>query len=92
MSPVSNRKVGIASALTVAVAASSLTFFAVQSKGETVHEADLNDGGVWVSSAANASFARLNKAASQFDAGVKANTTSDSPLDVLQDGSAVAGL
>ena len=92
MSPVSNRKVGIASALTVAVAASSLTLFAVQSRGETVHEADLFDGGVWVSSAADASFARLNKAAGQFDAGVKANTTSDSPLDVVQDGSAVAGL
>ncbi|WP_332027659.1 Ig-like domain-containing protein [Pedococcus sp.] len=92
MSPVSNRKVGVASALAVAVAASSLTFFAVTSKGETVHEADLNDGGVWVSSAKNASFARVNKAVGQFDAGVKANTTADSPLDVVQDGSAVAGL
>ena len=92
MSPVWNRKVGVASALVVAVAASSLTFFAVTSKGETVHEADLNDGGVWVSSAKNASFARINKAVSQFDAGVKANTSADSPLDVVQDGSAVAGL
>ena len=59
MSPVRNRKAGVASVAAVAVAASSLTYFAVTSKGETVHEADLNDGGVWVSSAANASFARL---------------------------------
>ncbi|HEY7718077.1 MAG TPA: fibronectin type III domain-containing protein [Pedococcus sp.] len=83
---------GIASALVVAMAASTLTFFAVTSRGETVHEADLNDGGVWVSSARNASFARLNKAVSQFDAGVKANTTADAPLDIVQDGNAVAGL
>ena len=92
MSPVQGRKVGIASAAAVAVVASSLTWAAVTSKGETVHEADLNDGGVWVSSARNASFARLNKAVSEFDAGVKANTASDSPLDVVQDGDAVAGL
>ena len=51
MSPVRNRKAGVASVAAVAVAASSLTYFAVTSKGETVHEADLNDGGVWVSSA-----------------------------------------
>ena len=93
MSPVSNRKVGIASALTVAVAASSLTFFAVQSKGETVHEADLNDGGVWVSSAAR----RQLRPAQQGRRPVRRrgegqHQRSDSPLDVIQDGSAVAGL
>ncbi len=92
MSPVHSRKVGIASAAAVAVVASSLTWFAVTSKGETVHEADLNDGGIWVSSAANASFARLNKPVGQFDAGVKANTAADSSIDVVQDGSAVAGI
>ena len=92
MSPVQGRKVGVASAAAVAVVASSLTWFAVTSKGETVHEAELNDGGIWVSSAANASFARLNKPVSQFDAGVKANTASDSPLDVVQDAGAVAGI
>ena len=92
MSPVPNRGVGLASALVVALVATSLTYFAITSEGETVHEADLNDGGVWVSSAADASFARLNKAVSQFDAGVKATTTAQSPLDVVQDGSAVAGL
>ncbi|MDU0313668.1 fibronectin type III domain-containing protein [Phycicoccus sp. M110.8] len=91
MSPVFHRRAGIASGVVVALAAASLTFFAVQSKGETVHEADLNDGGVWVSATNHAQFARMNKAAKQFDAGVQANVTPGSGLDVLQDGSAVLG-
>jgi hypothetical protein len=92
MSPVSRRRVGVASTTVIAVAVTSLTFFAVQSKGETVHEADLNDGGVWVSATNFSQFARMNKAARQFDAGVQANVTPGSGLDVLQDGAAVAGL
>ena len=92
MSPVFHRRAGIASGVVVALAAASLTFFAVQSKGETVHEADLNDGGVWVSATNHAQFARMNKAAKQFDAGVQANVTPGSGLDVLQDGSAVLGV
>ncbi|GAB3441340.1 Ig-like domain-containing protein [Phycicoccus ginsengisoli] len=78
--------------MVVALAAASLTFFAVQSKGQTVHEADLNDGGVWVSASNHAQFARMNKAVKQFDAGVQANVTPGSGLDILQDGSAVVGV
>ena len=88
----SRRRSGVASAVVVAVAASSLTFFAVRSKGETVHEADLNDGGVWVSATNYSQFARMNKAARQFDAGIQANVTPGAGLDVLQDGAAVGGI
>ena len=92
MSPVSRRRAGVASGVAVAVAASSLTFFAVASKGETVHEAALNDGGVWVSATNYSQFARMNKAARQFDAGIQANVTPGAGLDVLQDGTAVGGI
>src|SRR6476661_789776 len=92
MSPVTRRRAGVASGVVVALAASSLAFFAVQSKGETVHEADLNDGGVWVSASNFSQFARMNKAARQFDAGIQANVAPGSGLDLLQDGAAVAGL
>src|SRR6476469_6756174 len=88
----STRRVGVASGLVVALAATSLTFLAVTSKGETVHEADLSDGGVWVSSAKDARFARVNKAVGQFDAGVAASSGPGEPVDVLQDDNAVAGL
>ena len=86
------RRAGVASGVVVALAATSLTFFAVQSRGETVHEADLNDGGVWVSATSFSQFARMNKAARQFDAGIQANVAPGSGLDLLQDGAAVAGL
>ena len=79
MSPMSTRRVGVASGLVVALAATSLTFFAVTSKGETVHETDLSDGGVWVSSAKDARFARVNKAVGQFDAGVAASSGPGEP-------------
>jgi hypothetical protein len=88
----STRRVGVASGLVVALAATSLTFFAVTSKGETVHQTDLNDGGVWVSSAKDARFARVNKAVGQFDAGVVASSGPGESIDVLQDDNAVAGL
>lgn len=92
MSPMSTRRVGVASGLVVALAATSLTFFAVTSKGETVHETELSDGGVWVSSAKDARFARVNKAVGQFDGGVAASSGSGEPVDILQDDFAVAGL
>src|SRR4249919_2613439 len=88
----STRRVGVASGLVVALAATSLTFFAVTSKGETVHETDLNDGSVWVSSAKDARFARVNKAVGQFDGGVVSSSGPGEAVDILQDDNAVAGL
>jgi hypothetical protein len=84
--------VGVASGVVVALAASTLAVFAVRSQGQTVHDADLNDGGVWVSSTKDGQFARLNKAVGQFDAGLRSPSSPGQSVDVLQDEQAVAGI
>jgi hypothetical protein len=84
--------VGVASGLVVTLAATTLTVFAVRSEGQTVHEADLNDGGVWVSSTRDGRFARVNKAIGQFDAGLLSPSAPGQSIDILQDDQAVAGL
>lgn len=83
---------GVASVGVVAVAASLLTYAAVTSQGSTVHEADVGDGGVWVSSSAQAKFGRLNTQAKQLDAGVSTALADGSKVDILQDGAAVVGM
>src|SRR6478609_1532109 len=65
---------------------------AVASQGSTVHEAALNDSGVWVSSDTQAKFARANVPIGQLDTGVATNVAAGSGLDVLQDGAAVVGV
>ena len=80
---------GVASVGVVAIAASLLTYAAVTSSGSTVHEADVGDGGVWVSSSAQAKFGRLNTQARQLDAGVSTALADGSKVDILQDGAAV---
>ena len=83
---------GVASVGVVAIAASLLTYAAVTSQGSTVHEAEVGDGGVWVSSSAQAKFARLNTQARQLDAGVATALADGSKVDILQDGAAVVGV
>lgn len=78
----------IASGAVVALVASGLTYAAVASDGERVHDADLGDGGVWVSWDEDSRFGRMNVPAGQLDAGVAANVPGGG-LDVLQDGAAV---
>ncbi|WP_404386208.1 Ig-like domain-containing protein [Knoellia locipacati] len=79
----------IASTTVVVLAASMLGYAAVTSQGATVHEADVGDGGVWITSDVQAKFGRLNKAVSQLDAGVASDAAPGSGIDILQDGSAV---
>ena len=81
-----------ASTLAVVLVASGLGYAAVASSGSTVHEAALNDSGVWVSSDAQAKFARANVPIGQLDTGVATNVAAGSGLDVLQDGAAVVGV
>ena len=81
-----------ASTLAVVLVASGLGYVAVASQGTTVHEAALNDSGVWVSSDAQAKFARANVPIGQLDAGVATTVAAGSGLDVLQDGVAVVGV
>jgi hypothetical protein len=57
-----------------------------------VHRSDLDDGGVWVTSAQQARFGRLNSAIKQLDAGVSADVAEGTSIDILQDESAVVGV
>ncbi|PKW25599.1 Ig-like domain-containing protein [Phycicoccus duodecadis] len=82
----------VASLVTVALVASALGYVAVASDGTTVHETDLNDAGVFVSSAAQAKFAKANVPIGQLDTGVATDAGTGAGLDVLQDGAAVLGL
>jgi hypothetical protein len=84
-------RIGIASTLVLALVASLLVWFATRSEGEVVRKAELNDGGVWVTSSAMARFGRINQAARQLDAGVLSNGSAGSGIDVFQDGAAVLG-
>lgn len=86
------RRVGTASTAVLLVLAMVLTWLATRAEGEVVRRADLNDGGIWVTNAAQARFGRMNKPAGQLDAAVAASTPADTGLDVLQDGAAVVGL
>ncbi len=78
--------------MAVVLVASGLGYVAVASEGSTVHEARLNDAGVWVSSAAQAKFAKANVPIGQLDTGVASGASAGDGLDVLQDGAAVLGL
>ena len=64
------RRVGIASSLVVAIVAGLLVWLATTSQGEVVRKADLNDGGVWVTSTVDSRYGRVNKPAAQLDLGV----------------------
>ncbi len=87
-----SRRVGLASSVVLALVAVLFTWFATRSEGESVRKADLNDGGVWVTNAAQSRFGRLNKPAGQLDAAVAATTPDNTGLDVVQDGAAVLGI
>ncbi|MCE1179088.1 MAG: Ig-like domain-containing protein [Micrococcales bacterium] len=84
-------RAGVASGAVVALTAATLGFYAVSSRGETVHEADLADGGVWVTSSSLSRFGRFNKPVRQLDLGVSAEVAERSGLDVHQDGATVLG-
>lgn len=88
----SRSRVGLASALVVALVVGLMGWLALRSQGAVVHETDLSDGGVWVTNDSQARFGRVNKAVGQLDAGVGADGSVGSGLDVLQDGAAVLGV
>ncbi|MGG5258995.1 Ig-like domain-containing protein [Phycicoccus avicenniae] len=81
-----------AGTVVVSLVAAGLGYAAVASDGTRVHETDLNDAGVWVSSAQQAKFARANVPIGQLDTGVATDASSGAGLDVLQDGAVVLGL
>ena len=83
-------RVAIASNLALLVAATAVVVVATQADGFRTHEAQLNDGGIWVTNGRDGYHGRLNKPIAQLD-GV-AFAEQNTQLDVVQDGAAVVGV
>lgn len=81
-------KVTLASASALALATSLLVVYAVTADGYRRHDAELNDGGIWVVNGEAGMHGRMNKPISQID-GVVRDEREDLDLDVVQDGAAV---
>ncbi len=75
----------------LALAAGSLTAFAVASSGYPGRKVDLNDAGIWVTNNLQGVFGRLNKSAAALDAvfNPPGGAQATYQLDVLQDASSV---
>ena len=64
---VRRHRVGIASGVALAIAAAAVVGYAVTASGYKKHEAELNDGGVWVVNGKKGWSGRLNKPINQLD-------------------------
>jgi hypothetical protein len=83
-------RVAIAANLALVVAAVGVVVVATQADGYRKHDAQLNDGGIWVTNGRDGFHGRINKPIAQLD-GV-AFAEQDTQLDVVQDGAAVLGI
>jgi hypothetical protein len=83
--------VGIASGVALAVASGAVLAYALSAEGYKKHEAELNDGGIWVVNGKLGWSGRLNKPINQLD-GVVPGQDGKARLDVVQDGAAVVTL
>lgn len=88
---VRRHRVGIASGVALLVASTAVVAYAVTADGYKSHEADLNDGGIWVVNDKKGWSGRLNKPINQLD-GVVPELDRKTRLDVVQDGAAVVTL
>ena len=84
-------RTAIASNAALAIAAGAVLAYAVAADGYQAHEAELNDGGIWVVNGKDGIYGRINKPINQLDTVVFAER-GDLPLDVVQDGAAVLAL
>ncbi len=84
-------RAGIASGAALTVASVAVVAYAVTANGYKAHEAELNDGGVWVVNGKKGWSGRLNKPINQLD-GVVPSQDGKARLDVVQDGAAVVTL
>lgn len=85
-------KAAVASNAALVLAAGAVITYAVAADGYQAHEARLNDGGIWVVHGDRGTYGRINKPINQLDAVLFAEGGSDRPLDVVQDGAAVAAI
>ncbi|GAB2781029.1 Ig-like domain-containing protein [Nocardioides salsibiostraticola] len=70
--------------------ATAIVVVAVRSDGYASYDADLNDGGIWVTSSSDGSYGRLNKPIGQLDGVLFAEKKG--ALDIVQEGSVVVGV
>ena len=82
-------RVAIASQLALLMAVVGLVVVAVNADGYETHEAQLNDGGIWVTNSRDGFYGRINKPIGQLDGAVFSEL--DTQLDVVQQGAAVLG-
>ena len=61
------RRAALVSWLALAVAVSGVVAYAVQADGYQAHKAELNDGGIWVTSNRDGSYGRINKPIGELD-------------------------
>ncbi|WP_310526193.1 fibronectin type III domain-containing protein [Nocardioides sp.] len=85
-------KAAVASNTALVLAAGAVVAYAVAADGYQAHEAQLNDGGIWVVHGDRGIYGRINKPINQLDTTVLGDGGSDRPLDVAQDGAAVAAI
>ncbi|MEO5851138.1 MAG: Ig-like domain-containing protein, partial [Nocardioides sp.] len=83
-------RAAIAANLALVVMVGTVVAYAVSADGYESHRADLNDGGIWVTSNADGIFGRINKPINQADGAMFA--APDDNLDIVQQGAAVVGV
>ncbi|UUZ57859.1 Ig-like domain-containing protein [Nocardioides sp. B-3] len=74
------------------LAAGAVIGYAVAADGYRAHEAQLNDGGIWVVHGDRGINGRINKPINQLDTIVYGENGGDRDLDIVQDGAAVAAI
>lgn len=84
-------KVAVASNAALVLAAAAVVTYAVAADGYRAHEAELNDGGIWVVHGDRGIYGRINKPINQLDTIIYADR-GRTPLDVVQDGAAVVAI
>ena len=85
-------RVAIASNTALLVAAGAVLAYAVAADGYQAHEAQLNDGGIWVVHGDRGIYGRINKPINQLDTVVFNANGGDRSLDIVQDGAVVVAL
>ncbi|MEZ5091342.1 Ig-like domain-containing protein [Nocardioides sp.] len=84
------RTAGVVANLTLLATASGAVVYAVQAHGFDSHEAELNDGGIWVTNTRSGYYGRINKPIGQQDASTFAALGDE--LDLVQEDSVVVGV
>lgn len=82
-------RVAIASQLALLMAVVGIVVVAINADGYETHEAQLNDGGIWVTNSRDGFYGRINKPIGQLDGAVFSEL--DTQLDVVQQGAVVLG-